>query len=512
VRWGDIMSLPETAEQLLKNDFSSFEEPSHGLSQAVIPLNLKVGRWLSPLLLLVFDYLTVSLGLLISFQLRNLMIRENLLIDQFARYIYMLIPMIYISFMAFEGLYNKRLPLWEKIEKLFKVALFSTLLTTGILFFEHNANYLPRFFLGLSALICFAFLLMERYLMKRLLVVCGLWHKPVLLIGSGLAAQMIANAFKEDIQIGYKIVGNIGESLLSPSPASRKTPFLGDYAKVVEIIRRSGIKDVIIATSGMEREKILELVNRIQLHVKNVSVIPELLGMPVSNVSNVSIDALFKPRTLLLKIKNNLLSPLNRIFKRLFDIVFGGMIFLGLFPVLLVISFLIRIDSKGPVVFAHKRIGRRGMVFPCYKFRTMIPDAEKVLERHLSENPAMREEWEREFKLKNDPRITKIGRFLRRTSLDELPQLLNIIRGEMSLVGPRPIVSKEVSKYKEYITDYYMVRPGLTGLWQVSGRNDIDYESRVQMDSWYVRNWSFWMDISMLIKTVKVVLEKTGAY
>jgi hypothetical protein len=213
--------------------------------------------------------------------------------------------------------------------------------------------------------------------MKRLLVAFGLWHKPVILIGSGPAAQTIANAFEADIQIGYRIVGVIGEAPLFPAP--KKIPFLGGYAEAVAIIRRSGIKEVIIAISGMEREQILELVYHIQLYVKNVSVVPELVGMPVSNVSNVSIDVLFKSRTLLLRIRNNLLSPLNRIFKRLFDIVAGGLILLGLLPALLVIGLLIKIDSRGPVVFAHQRMGRKGKAFPCYKFRTMIPDAEKVV-------------------------------------------------------------------------------------------------------------------------------------
>ncbi len=142
----------------------------------------------------------------------------------------------------------------------------------------------------------------------------------------------------------------------------------------------------------------------------------------------------------------------------------------------------------------------------------MVPNAKEMLEKYLSENPDAKKEWDETFKLTNDPRVTKLGNFLRRTSLDELPQLLNVIRGEMSLVGPRPIVEKEVVKYGENIREYYMVPPGITGMWQVSGRSDTTYAERVAMDTWYVRNWSVWIDIMYLFKTVKAVLNEKGAY
>lgn len=142
----------------------------------------------------------------------------------------------------------------------------------------------------------------------------------------------------------------------------------------------------------------------------------------------------------------------------------------------------------------------------------MIVDAENVLEQYLKDNPAAREEWEKDFKLKNDPRVTKIGAFLRKTSLDELPQLINVIKGEMSLVGPRPIVEAEIEKYGIFFKDFAMVTPGITGVWQVNGRSDTTYDERVSMDSWYVHNWSLWLDIWYLIKTFKVVLQRKGAY
>ena len=155
--------------------------------------------------------------------------------------------------------------------------------------------------------------------------------------------------------------------------------------------------------------------------------------------------------------------------------------------------------------FAHTRVGRHGRLFRCFKFRTMVPNAAEVLAELLARDPAARAEWARDRKLRNDPRITPIGRLLRKTSLDELPQLFNVLRGEMSLVGPRPVMPDELERYGEAQDRLSQVRPGLTGLWQISGRNDVDYERRVHLDAWYVRNWTFWYDILILFRTLLVV-------
>ena len=181
-------------------------------------------------------------------------------------------------------------------------------------------------------------------------------------------------------------------------------------------------------------------------------------------------------------------------------------------PALLLLAVVVGIDNRGRIIFAHRRVGKDGKLFPCYKFQSMMPDAEKRLEEYLAKNPEARKEWEESFKLTNDPRVTKLGGFLRRTSLDELPQLWNVLMGDMSLVGPRPIVEKEIEYYGDCIREYYMVPPGITGIWQVNGRSDTTYEERVAMDTWYVRNWSVWIDLVYLFKTVKAVLMGKGAY
>ncbi|HBB4921796.1 TPA: sugar transferase, partial [Escherichia coli] len=163
-------------------------------------------------------------------------------------------------------------------------------------------------------------------------------------------------------------------------------------------------------------------------------------------------------------------------------------------------------------IYSHERIGKGGKIFKCLKFRSMVTNSKEVLEDLLSKDIQAKQEWEATFKLKNDPRITKIGHFLRRTSLDELPQLFNVLKGEMSLVGPRPIITAELEKYNDEVAYYLLSKPGMTGLWQVSGRSDVDYETRVYLDTWYVKNWSMWNDIAILFKTIGVVLKKDGAY
>ena len=191
-------------------------------------------------------------------------------------------------------------------------------------------------------------------------------------------------------------------------------------------------------------------------------------------------------------------------------LVLVGLLFF--WPLLLLIAVWIYLDSPGPVVFKHMRIGKNGRAFPCYKFRTMCVDADLCLAALLEKYPDARNEWEKNYKLKNDPRITGSGAFLRKTSLDELPQIFNVLRGEMSLVGPRPVTEKELVLYGEYLVDYLSVKPGITGMWQVNGRSNTTYAERVQMDSWYVHNWSLLLDLELLCKTFVVVLTHKGAY
>lgn len=200
-----------------------------------------------------------------------------------------------------------------------------------------------------------------------------------------------------------------------------------------------------------------------------------------------------------------------RFLKRTFDLLFATSCLILFSPFFLYISILVKLDG-GPAFYGHERIGRNGKTFKCLKFRSMAINSQELLEELLAKDSIAREEWKTSFKLKNDPRVTSIGRFLRKTSLDELPQLINILKGEMSTVGPRPITKQELVMYSKDVKYYLVGKPGLTGLWQVSGRSDIDYITRVLLDTTYIKNWSFLKDIIIVLKTVKVVLKRDGAY
>jgi Undecaprenyl-phosphate galactose phosphotransferase WbaP len=217
-------------------------------------------------------------------------------------------------------------------------------------------------------------------------------------------------------------------------------------------------------------------------------------------------------RLLALELRRHLLMTGPRTVKRTLDVLLSSLLLVTLAPLLAAIAAAIKLESRGPALYRQSRVGLGSGSFLVWKFRSMRADADQALSRYLAENPDLDREWERDQKLKNDPRITRVGRLLRKTSLDELPQLFNVLRGEMSLVGPRPIVSGEIQKYGRSFTLYRQVIPGLTGLWQVSGRNLTTYQERVELDDYYVRNWSPWLDLYLLARTVKVVVTGYGAY
>ncbi|MGL4635490.1 MAG: sugar transferase [Beijerinckiaceae bacterium] len=205
-------------------------------------------------------------------------------------------------------------------------------------------------------------------------------------------------------------------------------------------------------------------------------------------------------------------TPLGGVAKRAFDIVaaIAGLVVLS--PLFIGVALLVWVTSGRPLFIQHNRVGYGGRLFPCLKFRTMVVNAQEALEQHLAAHAEARIEWEQTHKLKNDPRVTSVGRVLRQLSVDELPQLVNIVVGQMSVVGPRPIVPKEVEKYGSAIDDYLAARPGLTGLWQVNGRSDTSYEMRVLFDTEYVRTWSMSGDISIILRTIPAVLKAEGTY
>ncbi|HBQ97223.1 MULTISPECIES: sugar transferase [Roseofilum] len=222
----------------------------------------------------------------------------------------------------------------------------------------------------------------------------------------------------------------------------------------------------------------------------------------------------FRPQRFRARHQGLSISLNGAFFKRAFDILFSLAVLILFSPVYMVLTLLIILSSQGSVFYIQERVGKDYRLFKCIKFRTMIPNADRVLSEMMAASPQMREEFEQNFKLKHDPRITWIGKFLRVTSLDEFPQFWNVLKGDMSVVGPRPLVPEELHKYGKHIDKVLTIKPGITGLWQVSGRNDIPYPRRIQIDLYYVNFKNFWMDLWIVIKTIGVVIfpKGNGAY
>lgn len=462
------------------------------------------------LLLILADYLAVlcaeETAFLIRSNIRTLYAGGYLYLPPL--YFFLFVPTVFLSFLYSRQTHIQNVPFWDMMRGVFYSVLYSMLTIIMLMYFGKVADVVSRLYVLFVGVWAFFFILLFRYMLKKMLHAGHFFQVPVLIVGAGKTAELLLHSFRNDTGFGYRVIGFIDDHPVSEY-LTQQYPILGGFAEAEEVIRSTGVKDIIVAAPGLAPQELCSLINRIQPLVKNVSFIPNFIGIPMSNLE---VKSLFNEKLMVLQLGNNLARPANRFLKRTFDVVLTLLGLPVVIPLCLVLAVLIWIDHPGPIFFAHYRIGKNGVTFPCYKFRSMIPNAQDVLEKYLQENPEAREEWESDFKLKNDPRVTKLGAFLRRTSLDEFPQLLNVLKGEMSLVGPRPIVKEEIEKYGEYIQDYYLVSPGITGMWQVSGRSDTTYEERVSMDSWYVRNWSVWIDVMYLLKTFGVVIKGKGAY
>ena len=461
-------------------------------------------------LMVIVDYISVICGIVSAYNLRLLLpfSESDMVLHIDYWYAYIITPLLFITVLFLNHGYKIDTAYWEKVKIIFRSITIGIVLSIVLMYAGHILNNVSRLFVILSYGFILFYIILFRYILARTLIKLNVLAIPVLLVGAGKTAELVDIHFSNMPLAMYKIVGFVDDNPKSDVLAN-KYECLGKFSDAEAVIKKYNIPNVLVCAPGLEPRKLVTLINKLQILVEKVTFVPELFGIPAANIQ---ARGLMNEQTLILEVKNNLAQRRNRLFKRIFDIiatVIGGILIL---PVIAIVAILIYLDSPGPIVFGHKRVGQGGKEFPCYKFRSMVPNAQEALEIYLKENPEAREEWERDFKLKDDPRVTKIGKFLRKTSLDELPQLWNVLIGDMSLVGPRPIVRAEVEKYGEYINDFYLVPPGITGVWQVSGRSDTTYEERVLMDSWYVHNWSVWIDIVYLVKTVFAVIKSKGAY
>lgn len=345
-----------------------------------------------------------------------------------------------------------------------------------------------------------------RSLVKWAIMRVGLWRKPVMVVGAEEAGARLLKVLQKEWRLGLKPVGVFDDRVTPAEGTLEDVPYGGTLTDAMTMAQEYRVDTAIFAMPQMGREHLMELVNLASGSFRYVVVMPDLDG-----ITNSAVVARDFAGNCGVEIKHDLLFPWARRSKRILDLLLtlvGGIV---ISPLLLTIILLVKLDSRGPVFYGHRRLAEGGKHFKCWKFRTMHTNAERLLDDLLQRNPELQAEWEQNFKLRNDPRVTRIGRFLRKTSLDELPQLWNVLRGEMSLVGPRPIVDAEISRYGTIYETYKRIRPGMSGFWQVSGRSETDYAERVKLDAYYVHNWSMWLDLVILARTVRSVILGRGA-
>ncbi len=397
-----------------------------------------------------------------------------------------------------QGHYRNRIPLWIEFKQILN-AIILVMLVDAFLRFTFKQDFSRLFLVSGWAITAMA-IVMGRFVMRAVLKKFDLWHIRVLVIGEGEGSivEKAIETINLERDLGYVYAG-----LADPDDQE-----LRQGKTWQQICGQYDADHVIIAMSTSAPQTTNKVIEELLRESISFSLFTVLQSLPSCNLS---MHPFINRRAFLVVHDSKLQQFLPRTIKRACDIVFSIIALILLLPIMLVVSFFVRLDG-GPATFKHRRMGMYGNKFNCLKFRSMIENSAEALKKHLAENPEARAEWERDHKLSNDPRISAIGSFLRKSSLDELPQLINVIRGEMSLVGPRPIVDAEIYRYGDHIGDYTNVRPGVTGLWQVSGRNNVSYDERVEMDAWYVRNWSIWLDIVIILKTIPALMSKRGAY
>jgi len=427
----------------------------------------------------LLDAVMILISLFLAYTVRDMLDLTLIHNIPFTTYLsFYPIYIITIALFFYEGIYTYRYDFWHESRLVFKAITLSALLTFAYLAMTKSVEDYSRLVIGLSFLYMLFLIPLAKNLCKKLLFRLGIWRKK-------------ASIYGNDPFLVEEIYGN---------------PYLG----YIQPSKHEEPATIFVNSKGSNPEALKKVLSE-QIKQKH-----EVIFVPLMDdydLTHSHIYELSNTRTNLIVYQNRLKSRYRRIFQQTYNYLLALMLLPAILPVIGLFAILIKRESKGPVFFAHNRVGQDGKIIPTYKFRSMYSDAKERLDKLLKENPEAKAEWEKTFKLKNDPRVTKIGAFLRKTSLDELPQIFNVLKGEMNFVGPRPVIQEEIDRYyKEDAEYYFMVKPGITGLWQVSGRSDTDYNFRVKTDKWYVSNWSLWLDIVILIKTIKVVLKRDGAY
>lgn len=425
-----------------------------------------------------------------------------------------------IMLLTFEskGHYSERVPWWAQVQFILK-ATFVAFIVDGFLSFTMQQAYPPALIIA-SWLGCAALLIILRQASLTIASYMHSWSLPTVLLCDRETACEAFHALCADGETGYKI-----HTILLHDDEGNDEPFdLGTLPREceppAEILDGSQYKSYIIhhpdnfyliSLDGFTKRERDELIFLLDINDIDYALIPSTQHVEVYNVEP---HHFFGNDFIVQHKRDRNAALLDRVCKRALDVAVSSVAIVVLAILTPVVFLFKRLEgSKTPVFYNGKRVGRDGSLFPCWKFCTMRADGDQVLEELLARDPQARAEWDKFQKLKQDPRIdSRISAFLRKTSLDELPQLWNVFVGDMSLVGPRPILPDQLNQYGNSLRHYTSVRPGLTGLWQVSGRNETTFAQRINWDSWYIRNWSVWNDIVILFKTVRVLFTGSGAY
>ena len=460
-----------------------------------------------PLLLLTADLLGIF-GVAALVGLVRILLFPSEIAVQFS-----LLPLLAVVpvFFYVEGLYNCVMPPFPQELRKIGIGVSVAYLAMGLMLFLLRADALPsRSAMVVAWLLSMGLVPWLRVLVRRRFSSRSWWGKDVILFGPSDVVAHLARFLRFSPETGLRPVaavcrggGSGPESIILATMqclASEEDVknYAAEHPDSYAIILGESY------TTGESRE-LLEQMGRLFPSVFL------MMGYMTSGMP-LWLQPVEIAHTMTLQMRQNLLDPRRLLLKRVTDFIFSLIGAIVLLPFFVFIALWIKLESPGPIFFTHTRLGLGGKHFKMYKFRTMVRDADKVLDDYLNSDPELRSEWENDQKLRHDPRVTKVGRILRRLSLDEFPQIWNVLKGDMSLVGPRPIVDAEIEKYGKAYGDYVRVRPGMTGFWQVSGRNDTSYAYRVSIDNYYICNWSLWMDIWILARTPLVVFRGSGAY
>jgi exopolysaccharide biosynthesis polyprenyl glycosylphosphotransferase len=470
------------------------------------------------LALVVLDFFAVGLAFWLAYNMRFQGVTAAFFdaqgssdIDFYQTYVFFLIPLWIGLFWLFRSYDPARLfSGFQEYMSIFNASTIGMMIVIVIIFLSTDL-VVARGWL-LLAWVLTAFLTgVERFIVRRVVYLArhgGHFMTPTYIVGANAEGVAIAEHLMSAPQHGINVIGFLDDTLSVGEAVMPDIVVHGSPHQAEDLCARLGIERLIVATSGVEREQLQDMFKRF-VNVEDVTVwlssgMYEMLttGVRVQDIGSMAMISVNRVR----------LTGLNIVTKTIIDYVGAVVGLLVSSPVILFIIVMMRLTDPGPIVYRRRVVGVGGKQFDAFKFRTMVVNSDEVLQAHLANNPEAQAEWDKYEKLKDDPRVTFIGSLLRRTSLDELPQLINVLRGEMSLVGPRMITVEEVPRYGQWNLNIHTVKPGITGLWQISGRSEVTYAERVRLDMHYIRNYSIWLDLQILFWTIPTVLFRKGAY